>query len=64
MKELPSINIKRWKKEWEKMEKKNSDGRSGCNSSRDWETTQTTLKSILTPAKGKLKNNHRLLEFL
>lgn len=22
MKELPSINIKRWKKEWEKMEKK------------------------------------------
>lgn len=35
--------------------KKNSDGRSGCNSSRDWETTQTTLKSILTPAKVSLK---------
>lgn len=35
MKEFSSINIKRWKKEREKMEKKNSDGRGGCDSSRD-----------------------------
>lgn len=32
--------------------KKNSDGRGGCDSSRDWETTQATCKSILTPTKG------------